>query len=135
MTDCVFCKIISGEWSCYKIYESDITLAFLDINPFSDGHTVVVPKVHVQDLTEFTEDLSSKFMFDLVKVTQLIKTKMKPDGINIVQNNGKAAGQVVMHAHFHVIPRFEDDGLLKLVNKKVKPTEEELKKVHAIITQ
>lgn len=133
MTDCVFCNIISGKWRCYKVYESETTLAFLDINPFNDGHTVVVPKVHVQDLTDFNEELSQKFMVDLVKVAKHIKAKLNPAGLNILQNNGKAAGQVVMHAHFHIIPRNEDDGVMKLVNKRAKPTEEELKKVYELL--
>ncbi len=133
MTECVFCNIISGKWSCYKVYESETTLAFLDINPFSDGHTVVVPKLHVQDITEFDEELSKKFMVDLVKVAKHIKAKLKPSGINILQNNGKAAGQVVMHAHFHIIPRNENDDIMKIVNKKAKPTDEDLRKVHAIL--
>ncbi len=109
-SDCIFCKIIAGEFPSYKVYEDDKTLAFLDINPVNPGHTLVVPKNHSQDLSEIAEK-------DLVVVIKVIK-KLAPaitngvgaKGFNLGLNNGEIAGQVVKHLHFHIMPRFSGDG-------------------------
>jgi histidine triad (HIT) family protein len=81
------------------------------------------------EITDFSEDLAAEFFKDLIKVASIIKSKLSPDGINIVQNNGKAAGQEVLHAHFHIIPRKTGDGIIKLKPRENKPTQEELKAV------
>jgi histidine triad (HIT) family protein len=103
--DCVFCKIIDGEIPACKIYETEEWLAFLDAEPASKGHTLVVPKKHVEDIHE-AEDMS--FMWGaLVKTADAVKEAFDAKGIKIDQNNGEAAGQEVFHMHFHVTPRYD----------------------------
>lgn len=118
MEDCIFCKIIAGKIPANKVYENGHSLAFLDINPVNKGHTLVVPKEHYTDLYA----LSSAVLHDMIdavqKVAAAVKKGVAADGINIGMNNGRAAGQVVFHAHMHVIPRFSGDGLHHWPNKK-----------------
>lgn len=105
--ECVFCKIIEGEIPAYKVYEDENVLAFLDANPVSKGHTLVVPKKHVEDI-HGTEDMI--YMWEaIVKVTDAIDEALEPEGFNIDQNNGEVAGQEVFHMHFHVTPRYTGD--------------------------
>lgn len=109
MAECVFCKIVAGEVPCEKVYEDDAVVAFLDIHPVNKGHVLVVPKEHTQNL--FTA--SHPILEHLIGVAQKIASALSTyaDGVNIGQNNNRAAGQVVEHLHFHVIPRFANDGL------------------------
>ena len=112
--ECIFCKIIRGEIPTNKIYEDSKTIAFLDINPRNPGHTLVIPKKHHEQLFTLSDEEGTAIFSALKKVSAQVKNSMKADGISIVQNNGKAAGQVVWHAHFHVIPRFEAEGPVAL---------------------
>lgn len=107
--DCLFCKIIKGEIPSHKIYEDEETFAFLDINPCSRGHTVVVPKKHCDSFTDMsTEDAGA--LFATVKMLSgMIEDALSTDGSNVGLNNKPAAGQVVPHVHVHIIPRMEDD--------------------------
>jgi len=109
MSECIFCKIIKGEISCYKVYEDSGCLAFLDINPMCKGHTIIIPKKHYALIT----DMDEKVLFSLMKGMQNVaKGLMKyGDSINILQNNGENAGQVIDHVHIHIVPRHKDDGL------------------------
>lgn len=126
--DCIFCKIIKGEIPSTKIYEDDKVLAFLDINPISQGHTVVIPKLHAKNLFDFPDESFDYFFKRLKEIAVMIKKNLKADGMNILQNNERAAGQVVDHIHFHIIPRWHGDGLFKSVfKKKIDITTEELK--------
>lgn len=109
--ECIFCKIINGEIPSAKIYEDDDIIAFLDIQPVNPGHTLVVPKRHSADLMEMEDDVVSKVFTTAKKVSKAIIEAMDAKGINIGMNNRKAAGQLVLHSHVHLIPRFEDDGL------------------------
>ena len=111
MENCIFCKIIAGEIPCTKVYEDDVSFAFLDINPINLGHTLLIPKDHHENLHEIPENLLSRLMPPLKKLANAIKESVRADGINIGQNNGSAAGQVVYHYHVHIIPRFSGDGL------------------------
>ena len=107
--DCVFCKIISDEASSEKVYEDENVLAFLDANPVSKGHTLVVPKKHVEDIHGAG---GMSYMWDvLVKVSDAVDEAFDPEGINIAQNNGEKAGQEVFHLHFHVTPIYDGDEL------------------------
>lgn len=106
--DCVFCNIIKGKIPCAKIYEDDKVFAFLDIAPINFGHALVIPKKHYELLTEVPEDLLSALASVIKKIATVISKDS--DGLNIVQNNGRSAGQLVPHVHFHIIPRFKDDG-------------------------
>lgn len=108
--DCIFCKIVAGELPSCKVYEDADTLAFMDIGPIIKGHTLVIPKKHYDPLTATPTAVLQQLIVSVQKIAQAQLAGLKTDGINIVQANGKAAGQVVPHVHFHVIPRFSDDG-------------------------
>ena len=112
MKDCIFCRIASGEIDHARIYENDHTIAFLDISPASPkgGHTLVIPKKHYQEVTDIPDDELSEVIKTIKKVAIALK-KHFGGGFNILLNNGKEAGQYVMHTHFHLIPRFEGDGI------------------------
>ncbi|MCG8353120.1 MAG: HIT family protein [Chloroflexales bacterium] len=105
----VFSRIIRGELPAAKVYEDDLTLAFLDINPASPGHTLVICKEEYPGLIELPADLIAAVAQTTQRVAKAIQTALHPDGFNIVQNNGAAAGQVVFHYHVHIIPRWEGD--------------------------
>ena len=107
--DCLFCKIINGEVPSHKVYEDEDVIAFLDISPLGRGHTVVIPVKHFDTLWEFPEKEMEKFFGVVKQLAILLKTKLKADGINILQNNFKAAGQVIFHMHYHIIPRWDND--------------------------
>ena len=107
MEDCIFCKIIEGEVPSHKVYEDENTLAFLDTNPTSKGHTLIVPKKHVETIDQASD---MDYMWNtLVKVSQAVEKAFDPEGLNISQNNGEVAGQEVMHMHFHITPRYTGD--------------------------
>jgi len=107
MTDCVFCGIIEGEVPGDIVYEDENVVAFLDANPVSRGHTLVVPRKHVEDIHGAGE---MDYIWDaLVKVSDAVEEAFGPKGINIAQNNGEAAGQEVFHLHFHVTPVYTGD--------------------------
>lgn len=111
MGDCIFCKIIQGEIPATKVYEDEKVLAFMDINPLNDGHTLVVPKRHAETIFE----IDPQDLIATMKVAQrlaiAIKKALNSDGMIVVQLNNKAAGQMVPHLHIHLIPRWENDGL------------------------
>jgi len=112
MDDCIFCKIARGEIPSYKIYDDDRVIAFLDINPLSKGHTLVLPKQHFVNILDMPEDLYL-YMSKIVKrIADNINEKYKPEGIIINQNNGKRAGQEILHAHIHIKPIYKDTEIL-----------------------
>ncbi len=109
--DCVFCKIVSGDIPAIKIYEDEETLAFLDIQPVSEGHALVVPKDHFENMYATPAETWCRVMLTVQKVAEAVRHAMNADGINLEMNNEPAAGQLVMHAHMHIVPRHNDDGL------------------------
>jgi len=111
LEDCLFCKIAKGIIPCDKVYEDSDTLAFLDINPASEGHTLVITKKHYKNIMEISDDELSKLIISVGKVSKAVEKAMNADGINIIQNNNTAAGQAVPHIHFHIIPRHDSDGI------------------------
>lgn len=111
MSDCIFCKIINGDIPSTMVYEDDYCYAFLDIMPLSKGHTLLVPKTHVADIFEMTEDIAKNLYAAAPKVANAIKAAFNPAGLNTLNNNGAAAGQTVFHYHLHFIPRYDDEGL------------------------
>jgi histidine triad (HIT) family protein len=111
MNDCIFCKIVKGEIPCSKIYEDSNVLAFLDIKPINPGHTLVIPKKHFINVFDSAEEDWSSVMKAVRTVSFAVKKAVDADGLNIMSNNGINAGQVVMHAHTHIIPRLKDDCL------------------------
>jgi len=110
MTVCIFCKIVKGEIPCSKLYEDDDVLAFLDIGPVNKGHALVLPKEHHETLFDTPDDVLAKVSAALKKVGNAVKDSTDADGLNLLQNNFRASGQLVPHLHFHLIPRFEHDG-------------------------
>jgi len=132
MQDCIFCKISKGEIPCDKIYEDEISLAFLDINPVNLGHALVIPKEHFQNIYDLPENIATHLIKIAKKIGIALK-KIGSDGTNITTNNGEAAGQIIFHSHIHVIPRFINDNLSHWPTKKYK--EGEVKKIIKKITQ
>jgi len=109
MVECIFCKIVKGEISAEKIYEDEEFMAILDINPVGEGHTLVMPKKHFDDLMSLDNNISSKYVEVIQKVVRILIGKYDADGFNVVLNNGEVAGQVVKHVHFHILPRKKGD--------------------------
>ena len=107
--DCVFCAIAAGEIPCFKVFEDDFALAYLDINPFSEGHTLVIPKAHTTGLLDTPEETLAALLARVKKVAAHLKTALGCDGFHVLQNNGAAAGQTVGHIHFHIVPRRNGD--------------------------
>ncbi len=110
--ECLFCKIIRGEIPSKKVYEDNNTLAILDINPASEGHVLVMPKKHSETIFEANEEDLKATIATTKKVANKIKSELSPEGLNVIQNNGEVAGQVIAHIHFHVLPRYKDDKIM-----------------------
>lgn len=124
--ECLFCKIINGEIPSYKIYEDDIVLAFLDINPQSNGHTLIIPKKHFLDIDDIDNETLTH-IFDVARyVKKLLQSKLNCDGITFIQNNGEC--QEVKHYHLHLQPYYkEKNELLDVVDIYNKLKDENLK--------
>jgi histidine triad (HIT) family protein len=109
--DCIFCKIVSGEIPSHKIDEDDKTLAFMDINPWTRGHALVIPKEHSRNIYDADpQDLAAAHI-TAQRVAQRMRDRLKCEGINVLQSSEPVAMQTVFHTHVHVIPRYSDDGL------------------------
>ena len=121
MEDCIFCKIVKGEMPCFKVYEDDKVLAFEDINPISEGHTLIIPKKHATDLWNITEEDLIAIQLAAKKIIKGIKEALQPTGVAILQLNGKGANQVVMHYHLHLIPRISINPPLSITEWDIKP--------------
>lgn len=110
-TDCIFCKIVAGQIPCFKLYEDEHTLAFMDINPVNPGHCLVVPKNHAPNLFETEDKDLASTMATVRKVARAVQKALNPYGLNLLQANGPGAAQSVFHLHIHIIPRAHDDDL------------------------
>ena len=108
--DCVFCRIRDGQIPSTRVYEDERTLAFLDINPLNEGHTLVIPRAHAATLFEADEADLRAAIATAKRVATAIRTALHADGLNMLQANGSAAFQSVPHFHLHLIPRFTGDG-------------------------
>jgi histidine triad (HIT) family protein len=111
VNDCLFCKMVAGQIPVTKIYEDDVVLSFLDIGPVSNGHALVISKRHFEKLHDCPSELLGKVCSRLGKIAAAIVKAMNSDGYNVLCNNGRAAGQLVGHLHFHIIPRNSGDGI------------------------
>ncbi len=109
--DCLFCRMVAGQIPVVKIFEDEVVLAFLDIGPISDGHTLVIPKQHFGKLHECPAEMLSAIALRLGKIAGAVAAAMNTEGYNVLCNNGSAAGQVIEHLHFHIIGRNNGDGL------------------------
>lgn len=107
---CIFCKIAKGELDSHRIYEDEYTLAFLDINPAVEGHTVLIPKKHYQKLEDIPEEELGKLFKAVQLVTEKVQKALNTDSSNVGLNNGRPAGQAVPHTHVHIFPRHRGDG-------------------------
>ena len=120
MDECIFCKIIKGEIPCFKVYEDEKVLAFEDINPVSEGHTLIIPKRHAVNLWDISgEDLTAVHLA-AKKVIVGIKDALKPTGVAALQLSGQGANQVVMHYHLHLIPRISGTPPLSITSWDMK---------------
>ena len=108
--ECLFCQIGAGKIPCHKVYEDAGTLAFLDIHPQVQGHTVIIPKQHGETVFDVSEEVLQNVMVATKKVMELIQKVLHPQGFNAGWNHGKAGGQAVGHLHLHVLPRYTGDG-------------------------
>ncbi len=106
---CIFCKIAAGEIPAHKVYEDDNVFAFLDINPVTKGHTLVIPKKHYNNIFEIDEKDAGLLYQGVVLVSKLLKKNLNIENLNVLNNNGKLAYQSVDHYHIHLIPRYEND--------------------------
>ena len=109
--DCVFCKMVAGQIPVMEIYSDRAVLAFLDIAPLSDGHTLVIPKQHCQSLHECPAEVVGQVAGCIGRIAKAVADAMGAEGYNVLCNNGRAAGQLVDHVHFHIIPRNANDGV------------------------
>ncbi len=105
--DCLFCKIVAGEIPAHMVYEDERSLAFLDIRPASRGHTLVIPRQHAATIADISPESLAATMVSAQAVARVLRSKLKPDGMNVFQNNGTAAGQEIFHYHLHLVPRWE----------------------------
>ncbi len=125
MESCVFCKIVNGEIPSTKIYEDENVLAFLDIKPVNPGHTLVIPKKHYENIHDMPDEMVARVAVTAKKIADaIIKTGAR--GVNIGMNNGVHAGQIVFHAHVHVMPRYGKDSFSLWVGKEYDGNEREL---------
>jgi len=120
---CIFCKILSKDIPSETVYEHGNVFAFLDNRPINRGHTLIIHKHHHEDIFDTPEEDLKEMMVAAKHISIAVRMAMKADGINIGMNNKPAAGQAVMHAHLHVIPRFEKDGLKHWPGKNYSPEE------------
>ena len=134
MEECIFCRIVDGKIPAAKIYEDGKVVSFLDIMPANKGHCLVVPKQHSQTLIEMEEEDLSATIKAAKKIARALSLSFGNGSFNIVMNNGKEAGQLVNHAHIHIIPRFQKDRLrikwshLKYENDEIKEYADKIKK-------
>lgn len=116
---CLFCKIINQEIPSYTIYQDELVIVFLDIKPVSPGHCLIIPKQHRSQLEDASSDELAQIMLVIKKIAQQVADKLGSSGYNLIVNNGAVAGQEIAHLHFHLIPRYPDDGLKGMPQQEV----------------
>jgi histidine triad (HIT) family protein len=134
--DCIFCSIVAGDIPSRTVYEDDDVLAFLDANPLSPGHTLVIPKEHHERLNDLPEDLGQKVMGTLHQLVPAVEDAVDAPATTVAFNNGEEAGQEVPHVHGHIVPRFDDDGgrpIHALVSSRPDLSDDELDDIAADI--
>ena len=118
--NCIFCKILADEIPSSVVYEDDMFRAILDVNPAAKGHVIILPKKHAANIFELPDEEASKILIVARKIAKALKETYHCDGVNILQNNGEAAGQTVFHLHVHLIPRYkgQDTGMLEWAHQE-----------------
>lgn len=109
--DCIFCKIANGEIPSATVYEDSICRVILDVNPANKGHALIIPKEHFDNIYSMDAETAAKIFTIATEVAKAQKAELNPDGLNILQNNGEAAGQTVFHFHMHLVPRYIKDNM------------------------
>lgn len=132
--DCIFCKIANGDISSKVLYEDNKFKVILDLGPATRGHALILPKNHYANLYELPDETAAEVMLLAKKMAARMTEKLNCDGFNLVQNNGRDAGQTVFHFHLHLIPRYKDDGQT-LGWKPLELSQEELEDIKKIITE
>ena len=136
MSDCIFCQIVDGDIPSRTVYEDDTVLAFLDANPLSPGHTLVIPKAHHERLNDLPADAAGEVMAAVHALTPAVEAAVDAPATTVAFNNGEAAGQEVPHVHAHIVPRFESDGgrpIHALVSERPDLDDDELDDIAAAI--
>jgi len=128
MSNCIFCAIAEGRLPSYEIYQDEHFKVIMDRYPCATGHVLIMPKRHVADIYELNAEEAAGLMPLAQKVAEKMREVFSMDGLNLLQNNGKAAGQVVDHFHLHLLPRYENDGI-RFGGKPTDPPLEELERV------
>lgn len=132
--DCIFCKIANGEIPSKTLYEDESFRVILDLGPATKGHALILPKEHAKDIYELPQETASEVFVLAKKMAVRMVEKLHCDGLNIVQNNGEAAGQTVPHFHLHLIPRYQNDG--QTINwVPAEPSQEELEAVRVLFSE
>lgn len=134
MGDCIFCKIAKGDIPSTTLYEDEMFRVILDLGPATRGHALILPKEHAANLFELPEATAAESMKLAKKMATKMKTALKADGFNLVQNNGAAAGQTVEHFHLHLIPRYEGDGQ-EILWKPGETTPEDMAEVKKLVEE
>lgn len=131
--DCIFCKLANGVFPTNSIYEDEDFNVILDAGPATKGHALILPKEHYANLFELPDETASKVMILAKKMATHMKEKLNCDGFNLVQNNGPCAGQTVFHFHYHLIPRYENDGQ-NILWEPTSPKEEDQKELCKLLS-
>lgn len=132
--DCIFCSIVEEAAPSWRVYEDEVAVAFLDIGQASPGHTLVVLRRHTPDIWSVTEDEAAAVMRTVHRVAAQLRDTLSPLGMNVIQSNGTAAWQDVFHYHVHLVPRYDNDGLIPPW-RPTWPPHEELAEVHRRVIQ
>lgn len=111
MAECIFCAIAAHRAPAAMVYEDDQTVAFLDIHPIAKGHALVIPRLHCSGIFDLSDEAGRAVIVTAARVARALKERLEPDGLNLLQSNGRAAGQTVDHFHFHLVPRWVGDRL------------------------
>lgn len=133
-TPCIFCNIIQKKAPASVVYEDDKTIAFMSIQPIFIGHTLVVPKTHYENIYEIPKEELSELFKIVKKIAPAIKTAVSAEGIRLIQNNGKAAGQVIFHMHVHIIPMSGDSQWRHPQVREAKMLDQDAKKIQQAIS-
>ena len=120
-SDCIFCKIARGDIPCTKIFENEQVMAFLDINPWAGGHSLIIPKEHFARLEECSPAALAALAAPLPALSRAIMQAVGAEACNVLMNNGRSAGQLVDHVHLHLIPRRPDDRIIRHAPQKTYP--------------
>jgi histidine triad (HIT) family protein len=125
MAECVFCRIVKGDLPCFKVYEDERVRAFEDINPIAEGHTLIIPKRHAENLWEISDEDLAAIHLVSKKLAHALRKAMKPTGIAVLQLNGQGAKQMVLHYHLHLVPRIAGSPPLPITNWELRPGDKE----------